>query len=151
MSGLSATNSNELVGVRDPSLTTVQRKMIRIWAYLGLEVFKDMKKDHKYLSETENELLIQLRMRIIENRMSTVVDRDAITVAVNKLEECRNVIESLEDTLEKHWLFLFRLPANFERIQTDGSDFLMRLLEADPQRGLEVGPIAMISTDDSPE
>ena len=134
-----------LEGLRDPNMTTKQRKMVRIWAHLGLETFKDMKKDQKNLEEA----VLRLGEEIYQNRGITeseaVIRLYGPNGVVGRQQRFLNILTSLKRTLNDHWTFLFKLPANFERFNPDGIKFLLDLMELDPDRETEVGPIAVIS------
>ena len=148
-------SSNDLVerqaaleGLRDPTMTTKQRKLVRILAHLGLETYKDMVKDQEKIKNA----LVQIGEELgISSDDESEVDVTLRLYGQNGIVERQqrlfNILGSLRETLDSHWKFLFKLPANFERFDPDGIKFLSDLMELDPNKEVEVGPIALISMD----
>ena len=133
-------------GLRDPTMTTKQRKLIRIWAHLGLETYKDMLKDQEKIKNALLSIGEELGVSSDDESELDITHRlYGPNGIVERQRKLLDILVSLRDTLKDHWKFLFKLPANFERFDPDGIKFLTDLMEVDPEKRAEVGPIALIS------
>lgn len=139
----------DISGERDPNMTTKERKILRIFAYLGLNVYLFLVSEKRKLKN------IYQRLRLLqppphESRNNTVEfyrSRDRqMTIAARKLSSCERKMYAI-------WNYLFDVPANFENPHPDGTEFINLLTSADvtdsSEDEEEVTPIANVSVGSS--
>ena len=119
-------------GRRDPNMTLIQRKMVKIMAYLGINVYLKL--------ATDKEKIV--------NAMLLTAQGHQISVDPPRLQDLDRERLILQKNMGELWLFLLKLPGNFEHLHPDGSKF-MDILENIDEFDLpdEVGPIAVVELD----
>ena len=127
--GISVVDWVEFSGERDPNMTNLERKLVKSLAYLGLKVYLYMGQEKQRLKN------IYSRLRLLQPPTHDSWNFTAqeefcrtrnlqITNASRRLAKCEHDMYAM-------WNYLFDLPANFERLHPDGSNFILALTEAD--------------------
>lgn len=150
--GISEVDWVEFSGVRDPNMTNSQRKLVKSLAYLGLKVYLFMAQEKAKLKNIYSRLrLLQPpthdSRNITGNEEFYRIRNMQVTNASRKLAKCEHDMYAM-------WNYLFDLPANFERVHPDGSNFIMALTTSDVEGGSDSSgeeevPVADVSVGSS--
>ena len=153
---MSGTENNELPGPsseitplwlenesnRDPNMKVGEQKLIKIFAYLGLNVYLFLKRQ-----KSDEEILYRhLRLRRFPPNESRIGFDEFHRTCDECMVDAVRKINRLETQMADIWNFLYELPANFERLSPDGTRFIGKLADMD-ESDLEddVTPIADVS------
>ena len=128
-------------GLRDPNMSKSERKMLRLIAYLGLEVYKDWKEERNQAIEARNAVLNS-------GEFSRAYQFEPFEIG-NRVVDINRLLSNMELRLSKLHKFLFSLAGNFEELHPMGTRFIEQLEELNFQSIQELVPIAVINLDDS--
>ena len=133
-------------GTREADLTVKQRKLIRIFAYLGMNVYLYLNGQKEDASRLYRSLHL-LRLRQNDSRNSTI---EFCRINDDRMQIEQRSINEITERMVVIWNYLFDLAINFENIHPDGTEFIKRLVEVDDaDAGDDVTPIADISVGSS--
>ena len=133
-------------GTRNPDLSVNQRKMIRIFAYLGMNVYLYLNERKRRAFQLYQSLHLH-RLRQNESRNTTV---EFCRIIDDRMQLEARKFDDLQAKMTSIWNYLLKLAIDFEHIHPDGTDFV-RLLAGidDSEVGDDVTPVANISVSSS--
>ena len=143
----------EASGKRDESMTVDQRKILKILAYLGLDIYLFMGRERRKIKDIHHRLRLCLLQTPTHESRNNTEEFNRIRAISRAMGDASDKMLRYAHDMFALWSYLFDLAANFEDVHTDGSEFINKLIEADGPtlsdfEGDEEAPVAEISACD---